>query len=79
MEGFAKSLISLMNSDIGVPDYSTLSMKINKMHIKLQPVYKDNCSHVMSLDSTGQRFTVKENGTVRSIAKEIVGTWFKCT
>lgn len=53
MEGFAKSLVLLMNSDIEVPDYSTLSMKINKMHIKLPPVYKDNCGHVMSLDSTG--------------------------
>lgn len=53
IEGFVKSMISLLNLDIEVPDYTTLSMKISKMHIKLPPVYKDNCGHIMSLDSTG--------------------------
>lgn len=53
IEGFAKSMVSLMGVDLEVPDYTTLSTKINTMNIMLPAVYKDNCGHVMSLDSTG--------------------------
>jgi IS5 family transposase len=53
MEGFAKSLMSMMKLDLEVPDYSTLSLKIKTMNIKLPPVSKDRIGHVASLDSTG--------------------------
>lgn len=53
MEGFAKSLVSMLNLDIDVPDYSTLSLKINEMNIRLPLLTKSNTGHVISLDSTG--------------------------
>jgi Transposase DDE domain len=53
MEGFAKSLVSMMNLDLEVPDYSTLSLKINEMNIRLPLLTKDKAGHVISLDSTG--------------------------
>jgi hypothetical protein len=53
MEGFAKSLVSMMKLDIEVPDYSTLSLKINDMNIRLPLLTKSNAGHVVSLDSTG--------------------------
>lgn len=53
MEGFAKSLVSMMKLDLDVPDYSTLSLKINEMNIRLPVPTKDKAGHVISLDSTG--------------------------
>ena len=53
MEGFGKSLVSMMNLDLDVPDYSTLSLKINEMNIRLPLLTKSNTGHVISLDSTG--------------------------
>ncbi len=53
MEGFAKSLVSMMNLDLDIPDYSTLSLKIKKMKIKLPFLTKDRVGHVVSIDSTG--------------------------
>ena len=53
MEGFAKSLVSMMKLNLDVPDYSTLSLKINKMNIRLPPITKDKAGHVISIDSTG--------------------------
>lgn len=53
MEGFAKSLVSMMNLNLEVPDYSTLSLKLNEMKIKLPRLTKSNTGHVVSLDSTG--------------------------
>lgn len=53
MEGFAKSLVSIMKLDLDVPDYSTLSNKINEMNIRLPRLTKDKAGHVISLDSTG--------------------------
>jgi hypothetical protein len=54
MEGLAKSLVSMMDLDIEVPDYSTLSIKLREMKIKLPPVCKDSGGgYVASLDSTG--------------------------
>ena len=54
MEGFAKSLLSMMNIDIDVPDYSTLSIKMKEMRIKLPPICKDSSGgYVASIDSTG--------------------------
>jgi len=53
MEGFAKSLVSMMNLDLEVPDYSTLSLKLKEMKIRLPLLTKDKDGHVISLDSTG--------------------------
>lgn len=53
MEGFAKSLVSMMGLELDVPDYSTLSLKINEMNIRLPLLTKSNNGHVISLDSTG--------------------------
>ena len=53
MEGFAKSLVSMMKLDLDVPDYSTLSLKNNEMNILLPALTKDKAGHVISLDSTG--------------------------
>lgn len=53
MEGFARSLVSMMNLDLEVPDYSTLSLKIKTMKIRLPLLTKSNSGHVISLDSTG--------------------------
>jgi hypothetical protein len=53
MEGFAKSLVTMMNLDLEVPDYSTLSRKINEMNIRLPRATKSNSGHIISLDSTG--------------------------
>ena len=54
MEGFAKSLILIMGLDIEVPDYTTLSIKLREMKIKLPPVCKDSGGgYVASVDSTG--------------------------
>lgn len=54
MEGLAKSLVALAGLDIDVPDYSTLSIKLRDMKIKLPPVCKDSGGgYVASLDSTG--------------------------
>jgi len=54
MEGFAKSLVSMMNLDIDVPDYTTLSNKIKEMKIKLPPICRDSSGgYVASVDSTG--------------------------
>ncbi len=43
----------MMNLDIDVPDYSTLSLKINEMNIRLPLLTKSRAGHVVSLDSTG--------------------------
>jgi transposase len=54
MEGFAKSLVLMMNLDIEIPDYSTLSIKLKAMKIKLPPICKDSGGgYVASIDSTG--------------------------
>ena len=54
MEGLAQSLVKMAGADIDVPDYSTLSIKLRDMKIKLPPVCKDSGGgHVASLDSTG--------------------------
>ncbi len=53
MEGFAKSLMAMMNLNLEVPDYSTLSIKIKTMNIKLPPATKDKAGRVVSIDSTG--------------------------
>jgi hypothetical protein len=54
MEGVAKSLISIVGLNSDVPDYSTLSIKLRNMKIKLPPVCKDSGGgHIASLDSTG--------------------------
>jgi len=54
MEGLAKSLVAMAGLDIDVPDYSTLSIKLRDMKIKLPPVCKDSGGgYVASLDSTG--------------------------
>ena len=53
MEGFGRSMVSMMNMDLDVPDYSTLSLKINEMNIRIPLVTKSNVGHVISLDSTG--------------------------
>jgi hypothetical protein len=42
MEGLAKSLVSMMNLDMEVPDYSTLSIKLREMKMKLPSVRKDS-------------------------------------
>jgi hypothetical protein len=54
MEGLAQSLVEMAGLDIDVPDYSTLSIKLRQMKIKLPPVCKDSGGgYVASLDSTG--------------------------
>ena len=54
MEGLAQSLVAMAGLDIDVPDYSTLSIKLRDMKIKLPPVCKDSGGgYVASLDSTG--------------------------
>jgi Transposase DDE domain len=54
MEGLARSLVALAGLDIDVPDYTTLSIKLRDMKIKLPPVCKDSGGgYVASLDSTG--------------------------
>jgi hypothetical protein len=54
MEGLAQSLVEIAGVDIDVPDYSTLSIKLRDMKIKLPPVCKDSGGgYVASLDSTG--------------------------
>lgn len=53
MEGFAKSLVAMMNLDIAIPDYSTLCLKFKEMNIKLPLLTKDRAGHVVSVDSTG--------------------------
>jgi len=54
MEGLAQSLVEMAGVDIDVPDYSTLSIKLRDMKIKLPPVCKDSGGgYVASLDSTG--------------------------
>ncbi len=53
MEDFAKSLVPMMKLDLDVPDYSTLSLKINEINIRLPLLTKDKAGHVISLDSTG--------------------------
>jgi transposase len=54
MEGLAQSLVEMAGLDIDVPDYSTLSIKLRDMKIKLPPVCKDSGGgYVASLDSTG--------------------------
>ena len=53
MEGFAKSLVAMMNLELDVPNYSTLSLKLNEMNIRLPLLTKSNKEHVISLDSTG--------------------------
>jgi hypothetical protein len=54
MEGLAKSLVVMAGLDIDVPDYSTLSIKLRDMKIKLPPICKDSGGgYVASLDSTG--------------------------
>ncbi len=54
MEGLAQSLVEMAGLDLDVPDYSTLSIKLRQMKIKLPPVCKDSGGgHVASLDSTG--------------------------
>jgi hypothetical protein len=53
MEGLAQSLVAMAGLDIDVPDYSTLSIKLRDMKIKLPPVCKDSGGgYVASLDST---------------------------
>ncbi len=54
MEGLAQSLVEMAGLDLDVPDYSTLSIKLRQMNIKLPPVCKDSGGgYVASLDSTG--------------------------
>lgn len=54
MEGVAQSLIAIVGLNSDVPDYSTLSIKLRDMKIKLPPVCKDSGGgHIASLDSTG--------------------------
>jgi len=54
MEGLAQSLVEMAGLDLDVPDYSTLSIKLRQMKIKLPPVCKDSGGgYVASLDSTG--------------------------
>jgi transposase len=54
MEGLAQSLVLMAGLDMDVPDYSTLSLKLREMKIKLPPVCKDSGGgYVASLDSTG--------------------------
>tara|TARA_B110000503_G_scaffold87560_1_gene132973 strand:+ start:59 stop:1009 length:951 start_codon:yes stop_codon:yes gene_type:complete len=54
MEGLAQSLVEMAGLDIDVPDYSTLSIKLRDIKIKLPPVCKDSGGgYVASLDSTG--------------------------
>ena len=54
MEGLAQSLVKMAGADIDVPDYSTLSIKLRDMKIKLPPLCKDRGGgYVASLDSTG--------------------------
>ena len=54
MEGLAQSLVEMAGVDIDVPNYSTLSIKLRDMKIKLPPVCKDSGGgYVASLDSTG--------------------------
>ena len=40
MEGLAQSLISMVGLSCDVPDYSTLSIKLRDMKIKLPPVWR---------------------------------------
>lgn len=54
MEEVARSLITMFGLDSDVPDYTTLSIKLRDIKIKLPPVCKDSGSgHIASLDSTG--------------------------
>jgi Transposase DDE domain len=54
MEGFAKSLVAMMNLNIDVPDYTTLSLGMKKLKIKLPSIHKDSGGgYVASIDSTG--------------------------
>lgn len=54
MEGFARSLVAMMGLEIDVPDYSTLSIRLKKMKVKLPVICKDSGGgYVASLDSTG--------------------------
>jgi hypothetical protein len=54
MEGLAQSLVKMADVDIDIPDYSTLSIKLRDMKIKLPQVCKDSGGgYVASLDSTG--------------------------
>ena len=54
MEGLEQSLVEMAGVDIDIPDYSTLSIKLRDMKIKLPPVCKDSGGgYVASLDSTG--------------------------
>jgi hypothetical protein len=54
MEGLAQSLVAMAGVDIEVADYSTLSIKLREMKIKLPLVCKDSGGgYVASLDSTG--------------------------
>ena len=54
MEGFAKSLVAMMDLNIDVPDYTTLSLGMKKLKIKLPAICKDSGGgYVASIDSTG--------------------------
>ena len=54
IEGLAKSLVSMIGLDINVPDYSTLSIRLRDMKIKLPLFCKDSGGgYVASIDSTG--------------------------
>jgi hypothetical protein len=54
IEGLAQSLVEMAGVDIDVPDYSTLSIKLRNMKIKLPVMRKDTSGgQVVSLDSTG--------------------------
>ena len=54
IEGLAKSLVSMIGLDINVPDYSTLSIRLRDMKIKLPLFCKESGGgYVASIDSTG--------------------------
>ena len=72
MEGLAQSLVAMAGVDIEVPDYSTLSIKLREMKIKLPLVCKDSGGgYVASLDSTGVKIhLIIDNDTMQILGVE---------
>ncbi len=75
-EGFSRSLISLLGSDVAIPDYSSLAKRASKLGVSLKMASKKGTIDIV-VDSTGMKVFGEGEWKTRTHGKAKQRTWRK--
>jgi IS5 family transposase len=72
-QGLMRSIAGLLDVDITVPDFSTLSRRGNGLMVRAKPRTESQAAIHLTVDSTGLKIFARGNGLRRSIKRRQSG------